>query len=82
MAAIPGDWRARAERLEQFQTRAGSGLTIIAGGGVNESALPILAATQYVREVHVGRLAREPQVPTAPVSAARVEHLQRLLNPQ
>lgn len=70
-----GDWQARCHRLREYAARAGTSLTILAGGGVDEDALRVLAATGCVREVHVGRAAREGQRPTASVSAALVRGL-------
>jgi copper homeostasis protein len=74
-----GDWSLRCERLRQYAGRAGDRLKILAGGGVDETALRRLASARVVSEVHVGRAARDPQVATAPVSAARVAHLRTIL---
>jgi copper homeostasis protein len=74
-----GDWSLRCERLRQFAGRAGDRLKILAGGGVDETALRRLASARVVSEVHVGRAARDPQVATAKVSAARVAHLRTIL---
>ncbi len=70
-----GDWMTRRMNLEHLQSRAGSRLTILAGGGVDVPALQILSTSGRIREVHVGRAAREPQVPSAPVSVDRVKRL-------
>ena len=56
-----GDWAARCERFTQYAARAGSRLTFLPGGGVDEGALKVLAASGCVTEAHVGRVAREPQ---------------------
>jgi copper homeostasis protein len=74
-----GDWNARCARLAAFAARAGSKLTILPGGGVDEGGLRALAATPSIREAHVGRAACEPPIPGAPVSADRVRRLKRLL---
>jgi copper homeostasis protein len=71
----------RAARLREWSQRANDlGLTIIAGGGVDEEALAHFAATPCVNEVHVGRIAREGGDQEAPVSAARVQGLRGLLS--
>ena len=75
-----GDWGTRIRRLEQYVARAGSRLRILAGGGVDDAALALLAASGVVREAHVGRAARDPQVSAAPVSAARVAQLRGIID--
>jgi copper homeostasis protein len=75
-----GSAEARAERLSQYVNRAGPGVAIIAGGGVDEDSLSLFARTGCVREVHVGRAAREGGEPDGPVSAARVRRLKVLAN--
>jgi copper homeostasis protein len=72
-----GDWTVRCRRFEQYAARAGSRLTFLPGGGVDEHALRAFAASGCVSEAHVGKAAREPQQFTAPVSAARVAALRR-----
>jgi len=73
-----GDWAARCARLEGYAARAGSRLTILAGGGIDEEGLRILASRGSVSEAHVGRAACEPPRRDAPVSAARVRALRRI----
>ena len=70
-----GDWATRCRRFAQYAARAGSRLTFLPGGGVDESALRTLAASACVSEAHVGRVARKPQALGAPVSAVRVAAL-------
>ena len=74
-----GDWAARCERFTQYAARAGSRLTFLPGGGVDEGALKVLAASACVTEAHVGRVAREPQALGAPVSAVRVAALRAVI---
>ena len=74
-----GDWRARCERLTAWSKRAGPRITILPGGGVGEQALAVLARCAAITEAHVGKAAREPQISTAPVSAARVRELKSLI---
>jgi copper homeostasis protein len=69
----------RCARLREYATRAGPRLTIIAGGGVDETLLEAIARTGCVREVHVGRAAREGGR-ESPVTAARVRRLRAMLN--
>jgi copper homeostasis protein len=68
----------RAERLRAYQQRAGTRPTIIAGGGVDEAMLAVLARIPSVREVHVGRAAFGDG---GGVSAARVARLRALIEP-
>ena len=68
----------RCERLTGWARRAGPRITILPGGGVDEEALRALAQCPAITEAHVGKAAREPQVSTAPVSAARVRALKVL----
>ena len=75
-----GSPMARCERLQEYQELAGSRLTIVAGGGVDEELLRRLAQRQIVREVHVGRAAREGQRLDGAVSAASVRRLRTLLD--
>ncbi len=64
----------RAARLAEY-TRAAGRLGIIAGSDVDDDVLGVIAAAQCVREVHVGRAAREFGRRDAPVSAALVRRL-------
>jgi copper homeostasis protein len=68
----------RCERLQAYAARAAGRLTVIAGSGVDDEALAVFARTGCVREVHVGRAAREGSDPEGPVSAARVRRLRAL----
>ncbi len=71
-------WAERHRRLATYVTHGAGRLTILAGGGVDADGLRGLAAAGVVREAHVGRAAREPQQPAAPVSADRVKLLKTL----
>jgi copper homeostasis protein len=68
----------RSARLRALSDRAGDRLVIIAGGGVDEAALSVFAATACVSEAHVGRAAREGGDPEGPVSASRVRQLRQI----
>jgi copper homeostasis protein len=69
----------RCERLREYAVRAGSRIHIVAGGGVDEEMLALVRRTGCVREVHVGRAARDGNDLEAPVSASRVKHLRTLI---
>lgn len=74
-----GDAPSRAARLRQYVDRAGRRLGILAGGGVDQDAFELFARTRCVQEIHVGRLARQPDHGAgAPVSAARVRRLREI----
>lgn len=73
-----GSPASRAERLRQYAERAAGRLEIMAGGGVDEQAFEWFARDGCVREIHVGRAAREGIDPDGPVSAARVLRLRAL----
>lgn len=70
-----GDSSARCQRWRQCSAAAGDRLTILAGGGLDEETVAAIHATGCVREIHVGRAARQPPIPTAPVSIERVRRL-------
>ena len=65
----------RAARLAEYSERAANRFTIIAGSDVDGDVLAVIARTRCVREVHVGRAAREGGRRDAPVSAERVRRL-------
>ena len=71
---------ARCHRLRAYQERAGDRLTIIAGGGIDFEMLSALVQTGTVREVHVGRAAREGHEPNGAVSAAEVSRLREIID--
>jgi copper homeostasis protein len=75
-----GDPADRCDRLLEIAARTAGRLRIIAGGGVGEPMLRELARSQCVREVHVGRLAREGAERGGPVSAARVRRIRVMLD--
>jgi copper homeostasis protein len=68
----------RCTRFRAWSVRAGSRLQIVAGGGVDEEAFEVFAKSGCVRELHVGRAAREGNDPEGPVSTARVRRLRDL----
>ena len=70
--------QARCGRLADYQRRAGDRLTIIAGGGVDDGMLAEIGRSRCVREVHVGRAAREGRR-QAPVTATAVARIRRIL---
>jgi len=68
----------RCARLREYSARAPVRVAIMAGGGVNEEAFALFAKTGCVREIHVGRAARDGTNLEGPVSAARVRRLRDL----
>jgi len=74
-----GSAAVRCDRLRAYQERAGDRLTIVAGGGVDEDLLSSLVQIGVIREVHVGRAAREDANPRGAVSAARVDSVRKIL---
>lgn len=73
----PGSPSERCERLRAWGGGVRS-ITLIAGGGVDEEAIRWFARHACVREVHVGRAAREGGEQDGPVSVARVRRLREL----
>jgi copper homeostasis protein len=71
----PAERSARLRRWSGQLAALGAGVTIIAGGGVDEEMLRVLARDRSVIEAHVGRAAREGDDPDGTVRAARVRHL-------
>jgi copper homeostasis protein len=68
----------RCKRLREYVARAGSRLAIVAGSRVDEETLALFAREGCVRQVHVGRAAREGSVQEGPVSVARVRRLRQV----
>ena len=73
-----GPAQSRCERLRQYALRAAGRLEILAGGGVDEEAFALFARQGCVREIHVGRIAREGSDPEGAVSVDRVRRLRDL----
>ncbi len=71
----PGAWPERAGRLARQAAQATPWIRILVGGGIRAEDLPAVAAIPGIREVHVGRAARDPAEDLAPVSPARVAGL-------
>jgi copper homeostasis protein len=76
-----GEWTARCDRLREYAAAASRSIAILAGGGIDETAMRILGRAGCVTEVHVGRAARTGGEPTAPVSTDRVRRLKELASP-
>lgn len=70
-----GTWVQRAQRLGAWSAVVGTGLLLLPGGGITDEALVALSRVPALREVHVGRLVREPSTPGGVVSAGRVATL-------
>src|SRR6185503_455074 len=73
-----GSTSERRGRLKQYVARAGSRVTILAGGGVDVEMFRLLVERRTVREIHVGRIAREEGNAEGPVSVASVRRLRDL----
>jgi copper homeostasis protein len=54
----PGELKERRQRLDAYAHAAAPEITIIAGGGIDSSAIALLQRTTAIREFHVGRAAR------------------------
>lgn len=72
-----GDVFERAARLESYREAASDAITVLAGGGVDESVLRVLLEKTSIREFHVGRAARHPI--DAKVKASLVGRLKEVL---
>jgi copper homeostasis protein len=70
-----GSAAERCARLQQFVGRAGSRLSIVAGGGVDLETFDLLVRNRTVNWIHVGRAARDGKDPEGPVSAASLRRL-------
>ena len=75
-----GDGAIRLCCLEELQREAGPEITILAAGGSDEKTLRLLADSEVIREVHVGRAARTPAVHNGPVRRARVAAVREILD--
>jgi copper homeostasis protein len=72
-----GPWETRIAFLEELQRTAGTRLRILTGGGIDESALALLANSELLQEFHVGSAARDA---SGQVSSARVAALRKILD--
>jgi copper homeostasis protein len=54
-----GRWAERRKNLEELQELASPSVTIVAGGGLDERGLELVAASPALHEFHVGRAARD-----------------------
>ena len=68
---------SRCEALTRYSRWAGSAITMLPGGDIDEATVRALAACDCVSAVHVGRAARVGRSVDAPVSAAQVARLRR-----
>ncbi len=74
-----GAWEAKAARLEERRRAALPEITLLAGGGIDESVIRFLRERTGLCEFHAGRAARGGGDAEAPVSAAQVRRLVRAL---
>lgn len=76
-----GPWPQRVERLATWAARVSPDIRLIVGGGVTLDLLPELARSPLMAaDVHVGRAARLDGRVDAPVDAARVAAIRRVLD--
>lgn len=73
----PGELAERAARLDAFQKVCGSGITILAGGGLTLEGARYLQAHTSIREFHVGAAVRVPNTLSGVVSASQVAWFRR-----
>jgi copper homeostasis protein len=73
-----GPAEERCTHLREYVARAAARVTIIAGGGVDVEMFRVLVEQRTIREIHVGRVAREGGNAEGPVSAASVRRLRDL----
>jgi copper homeostasis protein len=76
----PGNWEDKAKRLARYQEMASPGITILAGGGLDSSAIQLLLERTPVREFHVGRAARNPPQDEGAVLSSRVAALAGIIH--
>lgn len=68
-----GDWPTRFARLRAWTRSSPPQVQFILGGGVTREVLDVLPRIPALREVHVGRAAREPETDDGLVRAHKVE---------
>ena len=73
--AGPGLWTSKAATLQAYIAAAAPEIRILAGGGIDESAIRFLRRETNVEEFHAGRAARLPATSDAPVTRTRVRQL-------
>lgn len=69
-----GAWTSRCETLARYALWAGPGIGMLPGGGVDATAISILARAG-IAEAHVGRAVRARHAVDGPVSAEAVRQL-------
>jgi copper homeostasis protein len=75
----PGNWTNRIERLARYQQATRGRLIILAGGGIDASAIKEIRSRTSLNEFHAGRAARSSDSADAPVQSERVNDLVRAL---
>lgn len=71
-----GSWAERRRRLERLQESACPAILVVAGGGLNEEGLGVLAQSLLLREFHAGSAVRDE---SGRVRSDRVRKLRQLL---
>ncbi|MGH9699440.1 MAG: copper homeostasis protein CutC [Candidatus Acidiferrales bacterium] len=70
-----GKWQDKTERLTGYVKRTRPNITIMAGGGLDLSAVQMLLTQTQVREFHVGRAVRNPLRVNGALQSRRVAEL-------
>jgi copper homeostasis protein len=75
-----GSWEEKARQLTLYCERAEPEITILAGGGLNASAIRLLMERTPVREFHAGRAVRQSARADGNVQAGLVRELARIVH--
>jgi copper homeostasis protein len=75
-----GSWEDNAGRLTCYSKHASPEITIMAGGGLNRSAIQLLLMHTPIREFHVGRAVRKLQHVDGTVQSDCVAGLARMIH--
>lgn len=70
-----GSWTEKIQRMSRYETEAGPGIELLAGGGIDEQSIRMICHATGIREFHVGRAARQPASAEGVVRAERVKAL-------
>ena len=70
-----GEWPEKIKRLARYREEAGPEIEILAGGGIDQQSIQMIAPATGIREFHVGRAAREPASAGGIVRSERVKAL-------
>jgi copper homeostasis protein len=71
----PGSWITRRATLELLQQWAAPEITILAGGGLTQEGLAVIAESPVLKEFHIGRAARDSSLRVRSNSIQRLRSL-------